>query len=243
MAFASLGLAFLAGLVSIFSPCVLPLLPVVLATAMSEHRLGPIALAAGPALSFLLLGLFVATIGFVIGLDSALFRTVATILLLVAGLTLMAPALQVRFLLVTAPFAAWAGQRFGGTRTGLTGQFGVGVLLGAVWTPCVGPTLGAASVLAAQGRDVIQVGLTMLVFATGTALPLFLLGFVSREALIRWRGRMLATGTLGKRVLGLALVATGALILTDYDKLLEAGCCALRRSGSPTSPRGFERHL
>ena len=125
-------------------------------------------------------------------------------------------------LLVTAPFAAWAGQRFGGARKGLTGHFGVGVLLGAVWTPCVGRTLGAASVLAVQGRDVIQVGLTMLVFAIGTALPLFLLGFASREALIRWRDHMLATGMLGKRVLGLALVATGALILTGYDKLLEA---------------------
>jgi cytochrome c-type biogenesis protein len=107
-------------------------------------------------------------------------------------------------------------------RKDLHGQFGVGVLLGAVWTPCVGPTLGAASVLAAQGRDLIQVGLIMLVFAIAAALPLLLLGCLSREAVTRCRDRMLAAGTRGKTLLGLALVATGGLIVTGSDKVLEA---------------------
>src|SRR4051794_29445638 len=151
MELASLGLAFLAGLVSIFSPCVLPLLPVVLGTAVSEHRLGPVALAAGLALSFLILGLFVATIGFSLGLDSELFRTIAAVLLLIVGIVLVVPPLQARLSLATAPLGNWMEQRFGGgTKRGLPGQFGVGVLLGAVWTPCIGATLGAASVLAAQ---------------------------------------------------------------------------------------------
>jgi cytochrome c biogenesis protein CcdA len=228
MEFVSLGLAFLAGLVSILSPCVLPLLPVVLGTAMSEHRLGPVALAAGLALSFLVLGLFIATIGFSLGLDSELFSTLAAIMLLVVGVVLMVPVLQARVSLATAPLGTWAQQRFGGgAKNGIAGQFGVGILLGAVWTPCVGPTLGAASVLASQGRDLIQVALTMLVFAVGTALPLLLLGIMSREALMRSRGRMLATGTTGKAALGLVLVATGALILTGYDKSVEAGLLRL----------------
>src|ERR1700712_3029046 len=96
MEYASLGLAFLAGLASIFSPCVLPLLPVVLGTAVSEHRFGPAVLAAGLALSFLGLGLFVATIGFSLGLDSEFFRNVAALLLLLVGVILMVPALQAR---------------------------------------------------------------------------------------------------------------------------------------------------
>jgi cytochrome c biogenesis protein CcdA len=78
--FASLTFAFMAGLVSIFAPCVLPLLPVVLGAAVSEHRFGPVALAAGLSLSFLFLGLFVATIGFAVGLDSDLFRAAAATL-------------------------------------------------------------------------------------------------------------------------------------------------------------------
>ncbi len=223
MEFVSLGLAFLAGLVSIFSPCVLPLVPVVLGTAVSEHRVGPVALAAGLALSFLILGLFVATIGFSLGLDGELFRTIAAILLLVVGIVLIVPALQARLSLATTPLGNRVERRFGGrAKRGLTGQFGVGVLLGAVWTPCVGPTLGAASVLAAQGRDLVQVALTMLVFAVGTALPLLLLGLLSREALMRWRGRLLAGGMNGKIALGLVFIATGGLVLIGYDKPVEA---------------------
>ncbi|MBI3514701.1 MAG: sulfite exporter TauE/SafE family protein [Proteobacteria bacterium] len=220
---ATIGLAFLAGLLSIASPCVLPLLPVVLGTAVAAHRLGPVALAAGLALSFLVLGLFVATIGFSLGLDGELFRTAAAVLLLVAGLVLVVPALQIRLALAAAPLGNWFEQRFGGgPKPGLAGQFGVGLLLGAVWTPCVGPTLGAASVLAAQGRDLVQVAVTMLVFAIGTALPLLGLGLLSRDALMRWRGRLLATGTAGKRVLGSVLAATGMLILSGYDRAAEA---------------------
>jgi cytochrome c-type biogenesis protein len=82
--------------------------------------------------------------------------------------------------------------------------------------------LGAASVLAAQGRDLGRVALVMLAFAIGTALPLLGLGLLSREALLRWRGRMLAAGTNGKRALGLVLLATGVFILTGLDKPLEA---------------------
>jgi cytochrome c-type biogenesis protein len=223
MEFASLGLAFLAGLVSIFSPCVLPLLSMVLGTAVAEHRLGLVALAAGLALSFLIFGVFVATIGFSLGLDSELFRSIAAILLLAVGIVLVVPALQTRFSVATAPLGNWMQQRFGGgMKKGLSGQFGIGMLLGTVWTPCVGPTLGAASVLAAQGRDLVQVALIMFVFAIGTALPLLVLGLASREALMRWRGRMLATGTAGKMVLGVVLIATGTLILTGLDKPLEA---------------------
>jgi cytochrome c biogenesis protein CcdA len=135
----------------------------------------------------------------------------------------MLPVAQARLALVTAPIGAWTEGRFGnGERKGLSGQFAVGLLLGAVWTPCVGPTLGAASVLAAQGRDLGRVALVMLVFAIGTALPLLGLGMLSREALLRWRSRMLATGTNGKIVLGLVLLATGALVLAGLDKPLEA---------------------
>ena len=73
---ATLGLSFLAGVLSILSPCVLPLLPIILGTAQSEHQLGPVALAAGLALSFTTIGLFVATIGFAIGLDTDVFRAI-----------------------------------------------------------------------------------------------------------------------------------------------------------------------
>lgn len=223
MEFANLVFAFLAGLFSVLSPCVLPLLPVVCSVAVAEHKLGAVALAAGLALSFLTVGLFVATLGFSLGVDGEQFRTVTAILLMVVGGVLVVPFLQTQVALAAGPISNWAGQHVGGRSAGgLAGQFGVGLLLGVVWSPCVGPTLGAASVLAAQGRDLGQVALTMFMFAVGTALPLLLLGLLSREVLMRWHGRLSSTGKVGKMALGLVLITTGALILSGFDKSLEA---------------------
>ena len=222
MSVATLGLALLAGVLSVLSPCVLPLLPIVLGTAASAHRLGPVALAAGLAISFTAIGLFVATVGFAAGLDTGVFRPISAILLIGVGLVLLVPKLQEQFALAAAPVSNWAGSYTDNfTPGGLGGQFGLGLLLGAVWSPCVGPTLGAASVLAAKGEDLGQVALTMLAFGIGAALPLMLLGFVSREAMMRWRGRLMETGSIGKTLLGLLLVAVGVLVATNLDKRLE----------------------
>jgi cytochrome c-type biogenesis protein len=186
MDYANVALALFAGLLSILSPCVLPLVPVVLGSAVSEHRLGPLALAAGLATSFTAIGIFVATIGYSVGLDGEFFRVTGAVLLVAAGFALMLPRLQIQFALAAAPLGNWTKQKFGSTATaGLRGQFGVGLLLGAVWSPCVGPTLGAASVLAAQGRSLGLVALTMLFFGLGSAVPLIALGLISREAMMR----------------------------------------------------------
>jgi cytochrome c-type biogenesis protein len=95
------------------------------------------------------------------------------------------------------------------------------MLLGAVWSPCVGPTLGAASLLAAQGRDLGQVAAVMLVFGLGAALPLLALGILSREAVMRWRHRLAAAGPGLKAGFAAVLVALGALVITGLDKTLE----------------------
>jgi cytochrome c-type biogenesis protein len=220
----SLGLAFVAGILSVLSPCVLPLLPLVLGAAASEHRLGPAALAAGLALSFVAIGLFVATLGFAIGLDAGIFRTGGAIMLILVGLILMVPTAQTRLAVAAGPVSNWTENWFGGfSSASLLGQFGVGLLLGAVWSPCVGPTLGAASLLASQGRDLGVVALTMLLFGLGATLPLLLLGTLSREVLMRWRDRMMGLGRGLKAALGLILVATGLLIASGYDKAAETG--------------------
>ena len=222
MAIGTLGLALFAGALSALSPCVLPLLPIVLGTAASKHWLGPVALAGGLAISFTAIGLFVATIGFAVGLDTDVFRTVTAVLLIGVGLVLLVPKLQEQFALAAAPVSNWVGgyaDNF--TPGGLAGQFGLGVLLGAVWSPCVGPTLGAASILAARGENLAQVALTMLGFGLGVALPLMLLGFFSREAMMRWRSRLLETGKTGKTLLGALLVTIGLFVATGLDKRLE----------------------
>ena len=87
----NLTLALVAGILTMLSPCVLPLLPIVLGAAQSTHRLGPAALGLGLAVSFTLIGLFVATIGFAIGLDGDLFRTVGGAIMILIGAVLVIP--------------------------------------------------------------------------------------------------------------------------------------------------------
>ncbi|WMT72139.1 cytochrome c biogenesis CcdA family protein [Bradyrhizobium sp. Ash2021] len=228
MSIGSLALAFLAGVLSILSPCVLPLLPIVLGAAASEHRWGPVALASGVTLSFITIGLFVATIGFTLGYDDSWFRNIAAIGMILIGTVLLVPSFQLRVAFVGGPMSDWADQRFGGfSKSGLSGQFGVGLLLGAVWSPCVGPTLGAASVLAAQGKNLGAVALTMLIFGLGAGLPLMLFGSVSRQLLLRWRGGLSATSKTMKQALGLFLIVIGLLIVTGLDKSLETGLVEL----------------
>ena len=215
-------LAFIAGILSILSPCVLPLVPVILAGAVAEHRFAPLALAAGVAISFAAIGLFVATIGFSVGLDVQTFRTGAAVLLVAAGLVLLVPGLQSRFAMAAGPVSHWTQARFSGFSTsGIFGQFGVGLLLGAVWSPCVGPTLGAASIMAARGENLGTVTLTMLVFGVGSALPLLVLAMLSREALVRWRGRVLNAASALKMALGTLLIMAGLATLTGVDRTVQ----------------------
>jgi cytochrome c biogenesis protein CcdA len=138
------------------------------------------------------------------------------------GLVLLVPRFQAQFALAAGPVSQWTEQRFGGfSGNSLGGQFGVGLLLGAVWSPCVGPTLGAASLLAAQGSNLGYVAITMLMFGLGAALPLLLLGLLSRETLLRWRARLDAAGKTGKIAMGVILAAVGALIISGLDKRIE----------------------
>lgn len=215
---------FLAGTLSILSPCILPLLPIVLGAAASKHRYGPLALAAGLTVSFTAVGLFVATIGFAIGLDGEIIRQGGGVLLAAVGLVLLVPVFSARLATAAGPASNWIESRLGGVGDGdgLVPQFAMGLVLGAVWSPCVGPTLGAASLLAAQGQSLGQVGLVMLLFGLGAALPLAIIGLASREVLMKWRARMLAAGSMGKMLLGGFLLFVGLLVATGMDKVLEA---------------------
>lgn len=216
------ALGYLAGAVSTLSPCVLPLLPILIASATAQHRFGPLAVAAGLTLSFAVIGFFIATLGSAIGLDAGMLRKGAAVLLIAFGAVLLSARAQARFAQV-ASGQGGAGDsllaRIAGT--GWRGQFLVGLVLGLVWSPCVGPTLGAASALAVQGSHLPQIVLLMLLFGLGAATPMVAIGGLSREAMQRVRGRLLATGQRGRWLLGVALLLTGLAILTGMDRDLE----------------------
>lgn len=217
------GLGFTAGTLSILSPCVLPLIPILLGSALMTHRYGHYALAAGLAISFTLVGVFIIGLGSAIGLDQEIFRNIAAVLLIMFSLVLLLPALQARFVVATASIGN-SGQILMDRISGdsLSGQFSLGLLLGIVWSPCVGPTLGATITLASQGQDMAHAALMMAMFGLGAGIPLILLGLLSRQAMMKFRNSLFTAGNAGKKVLGALLFTMGTLILSGYDKRFEA---------------------
>lgn len=215
-------LGYAAGALTILSPCVLPLVPIVLGSAAQKHRLGPLALAAGLVASFTITGFLLAVLGASAGFDGEIVRLFGAAILALSGLVLVVPRLQTAVTNAAAPLASWAGrQQDGLERFGLAGQAAIGALLGLVWSPCVGPTLGAATALAAQGQDLGQVAAVMLAFGLGIASVLLVLAFATRSVIAKWRGRLMSTGSRGKQALGAILVLVGLFVITGVDRQAE----------------------
>ena len=216
-------LAFGAGALTILSPCVLPLVPIVLSSAAQRHRFGPLALATGLVLSFTIVGFLLATLGAASGFDGEIIRTFGAVMLIIAGFFLLSSRAQAFATRLASPLADWGNARQTSfEQFGLFGQAGIGVLLGIVWSPCVGPTLGAATVLAAQGDNLAEVALVMFAFGLGIATVLLVVATLTRSAMHRWRGRMMATGQTGKYILGGSLVVVGIMIFTGIDRVIES---------------------
>ena len=228
----SLALAFVGGLVTILNPCVLPLVPIIIATAMGKSRWGPAALAGGLVLSFSTFGLLVIAFGFQVGLDEQLLRYTAGGLLMVAGAVLLVPRAQMALSAAAAPLTG-AGQRMLGRTSGegAIGQFVVGGLLGLVWAPCVGPTLGIAIAAAAQGENLLSAFGIFLVFGLGVATSILAFAYGSRKALGQRSKTMQSIARYAKPLLGSAVLLAGLLVVTGFDRMIEAKALDLLPQG------------
>jgi cytochrome c-type biogenesis protein len=215
--------AFLAGVLSTLSPCVLPLIPIIIGAAANQHRFGPFALAGGLAVSFAVIGTGLASIGSSIGLAQDGFRLFAAVVMGIIGIVLISNRLQERFAVAMSGVSGAGNSLLSKvTIDGLLGQFLIGILLGLVWTPCVGPTLGAAITLASQGRDLGKIVFVMAIFGLGAGLPLALLGMLSRGAMMKAKGKLGNAGKFGKQLLGGFLIVISLLVMTGQDKTLES---------------------
>ena len=219
----SLLVAGLAGALTTLSPCVLPILPLVLLSALDQHRWGPAAMAAGLALAFCAAGVLLAGAGFALEVPTTVLRGAGAGLMAAAGIVLISRALQERFAIAASALGGGLSSAAGRFQArGLTGQFLLGALLGLVWTPCSGPTLGAAVSLAASRDTLAQAAGTMLCCGAGACVPLLAIAYGSRRTLVA-RRRTLATAARAARPwLGGLLIAVAALILAGLDKSIEA---------------------
>lgn len=218
----ALFLSFLAGLITMFNPCVLPLAPVVVAGARAEDPRAPVALAAGLAVTFGIVGGIVSGFGAEIGAIAAL-RVPAALVVIAIGLVLVLPPLAH----AAEHMMEQVSQRIGSSTaaspaTGLVGQFVLGGMLALVWAPCVGPTLGAAIVLAARSGTFALAVLNMAIYALGAATSLLIAGYLIRRLSAGGRKLTGRSALIARTALGVLLVFVGTISATGLDERLQS---------------------
>jgi cytochrome c-type biogenesis protein len=216
----TLALAFVAGLLTALSPCVLPLLPLVIGSAAS-NRYGPTALAAGFVTTFTVIGVLLASLGTALGLSDTIVRSTSAALLVAAGVLMISHHLQDLAGRWLSPLASASARLSARAGQGVAGQFFVGALLGGVWSPCVGPTLGTALGLATRSETLAHAAAIMTAFGLGSATLLLTAGYASR-AFIGQRLPLLQAGERGRLVFGIVLLLVGISVASGADKIVES---------------------
>lgn len=215
--------AFGAGLLTLINPCVLPILPIILASSVQTNRHGPLAVAAGMSASFVILGMFLTVLGRTLGINEDTIVNAGAVLMIGFGLVMLVPRLSAGFATATAGFASGANTSIDSIdQSRLGGQFFIGILMGAVWSPCIGPTLGAAIGLASQGESLILAASIMLFFAFGVSTIILALGYGARSVILRRRDRMRAVAEKSRPLMGGVFVLVGVGILFHLPRYAEA---------------------
>jgi cytochrome c biogenesis protein CcdA/thiol-disulfide isomerase/thioredoxin len=209
--------AFIAGLVTAVSPCVLPILPIVLASGADGDRRRPYLVIAGLIASFSFFTLASVQIISALHLPSSALRDAAIAVIAVFGLTLLVPALARAWERLTARVPA-VGTRL--ARPGVAGGLITGVGLGLVWTPCAGPILGAITSLAVTAPGSGATLALVVAYAIGAGLPLLGIALGGRAALARLRLR--SASAWASRAFGVLVLATAGLMAIGADTTISA---------------------
>ena len=211
--------AFLSGLVTIFAPCIWPILPLVLSSSTGGHK-KPLGITLGIMLSFGLLTLFISYVVKIIPFDTNLLRIFAVIVIAGLGLTLIIPKFSEILESYVSRFIGKIGISSGSQRTGFSSGFITGLALGVVWTPCAGPILATIATLAATQSVNLATILTTAFYVIGVGVPLFIFATFGNK--IFGKSRLLSkyTGRV-QQIFGVVMLLTAFLIATGYDRVLE----------------------
>lgn len=213
--FLLIAFAFLAGIVTVLSPCILPLLPIILSSADGSGKQKPLGVVIGFVASFTFFTLFLSTIVRLSGISAEFLRFFSIAVLALFGASLLIPQIQASIEMLFSRFANLmpSGQK----RTGLWGGLVIGLSLGMLWTPCVGPILASVISLAITGTVTTQAFLITLAYALGTAIPMFMIMLAGSTALqkVPW---LLRNTSKIQRAFGVLMILTAIGIFFNVDR-------------------------
>jgi cytochrome c biogenesis protein CcdA/thiol-disulfide isomerase/thioredoxin len=236
MSFLNLLLAFVEGLVLIVSPCILPILPIILSVGLEGGKKRPYGLITGFILSFWIFTLLSRKLVMLLGIDTEILRQASFIFLLLFGLILFSTFLSEKFSTLTQSFADF-GQKMttrSGQQEGFLSGLLVGVFIGLIWSPCVGPIIAAVLVQTIRQTSDLNSALLLGAFSLGVGLPMLLIMLGGKTVLSKLDFFKTRT-VLIRKVLGGVIIAT--VLLTSGGSLFHLPTEGATLKPAPTGPK------
>lgn len=213
--------AFISGLVTIFAPCVWPLLPIILSTSAVGGKRKALGITLGVMVSFAIFTLSISYLVAALKFDPNILRIFAVVLIGLLGLTLIVPMISIKLEALVSRLSGRFGKRLSGNgNSGLGSGLTVGIALGVVWTPCAGPILATIATLAATRAVNLGIALVTLVYVIGIGIPLFFFSLLSSHILKKSRFLNKYTGRM-QQIFGIIMILTAIAIYTNYDRVIE----------------------
>ena len=216
MNFIDMGLAFLEGLALIVSPCILPVLPLVLAASVEGGRRRPYGIIIGFVLAFSLFALVSRQIVVALGIDLDIIKNASLVLLALFGLVLLSSKLSEKFSSLTQGAANFGNQLASRGGEGLLSGVLIGALIGLVWTPCAGPILAAVLVQVIRQETDFAGNLIILSFAVGAGVPMFIIAMTGRKVMKKL-GFLTRHAEAVRRGFGVLILLSVAYIASGVD--------------------------
>ncbi len=222
----SLILVFLAGIVTIMKPCCLPVVPIIF-SGSAGHKYRPLAIVSGMTLSFTTMGVLVSAFGATFGSFADTLRSIAILFIMGMGVVLFDEDVNTEFIKISSALTQSVRQSLGSMsgyssrvpEGSLFGGFFLGMSLGIVWIPCVGPILGAVLAYVASVGNVPYGAWMLFVYSVGMSLPMLTIAYYSKKVVARYQW-FVRHGPALKKLSGLVLIVIGVMLLFNIDKLM-----------------------
>lgn len=213
--------AFIAGLVTVAGPCILPILPIILGTStVRSHRARPILIVLGFVLSFSIFAIIFSIFGNLLGISANAFRTIAAIMIGLFGIMMLFPVIQQSIFKKLNPLIQHVSPNRDVGDAGLWSGFILGLSLGLVWSPCAGPVLGSILTLIVTQQNLARSLFLLAAYALGAGIPMLIIAYGGQSIIARVHSLSKYTETI-QRVFGVMIILVSIGLLTGMDRTIQ----------------------